>query len=253
MAATAQLRSASAVLNWYNDQPQAAFKLYRFSVMPKNITGAYDGKSKDEGYEKLQSELALIANDDYNNFVLGLFNEKDKEKATPAINKVFTVNDAPLGMVAGYGVSNHQAQINNEILNEIRAMRAERLAEIEEDETEEEEEEQPMTPGSILAGMLQQPRVQEMLINALSSMAGNFARPRVQPQPDFPAPGSPCFANPKPAAGGQQSDGDDAKEAGPLAPWSARTSAGLSLGRNPAIAAAAARPLAWTALPASAV
>ena len=181
MAATAQLRSASAVLNWYNDQPQAAFKLYRFSVMPKNITGAYDGKSKDEGYEKLQSELALIANDDYNNFVLGFFNEKDKENATPAINKVFTVNDAPLGMVAGYGVSNHQAQINNEILNEIRAMRAERLAEIEEDETEEEEEEeQPMTPGSILAGMLQQPRVQEMLINALSSMAGNFARPRVQ-------------------------------------------------------------------------
>ena len=180
MAATAQLRSASAVLNWYNDQPQAAFKLYRFSVMPKNITGAYDGKSKDEGYEKLQSELALIANDDYNNFVLGLFNEKDKEKATPAINKVFTVNEAPLGMVAGYGVSNQQAQINNEILNEIRAMRAERLAEIEEDETEEEEEEQPVTPGSILAGMLQQPRVQEMLINALSSMAGNFARPRVQ-------------------------------------------------------------------------
>ena len=59
-------------------------------------------------------------------------------------------------------------------------MRAERLAEIEEDETEEEEEEQPVTPGSILAGMLQQPRVQEMLINALSSMAGNFARPRVQ-------------------------------------------------------------------------
>ena len=181
MAATAQLRSASAVLNWYNDQPQSAFKLYRFSVMPKNITGAYDGKSKDEGYEKLQSELALIANDDYNNFVLGLFNEKDKEKATPAINKVFTVNEAPLGMVAGYGVSNQQAQINNEILNEIRAMRAERLAEIEEDETEEEEEEeQPVTPGSILAGMLQQPRVQELLINALSSMAGNFARPRVQ-------------------------------------------------------------------------
>ncbi len=177
MAATAQLRSASAVLNWYNDQPQAAFKLYRFSVMPKNITGLYDEKSKDEGYQKLQSELALIPNDDYNNFVLGLFNEKDKEKATPAINKVFTVNEAPLGMVAGYGISNHQAQINNEILNEIRAMRAERLAEIEE---EEEEEEQPMTPGSILAGMLQQPRVQELLINALSNMAGNFARPRVQ-------------------------------------------------------------------------
>jgi len=177
MAATAQLRTASAVLNWYNEQPQAAWKLYRFSVMPRNITGAYDGKDKDEGYQKLQSELALISSDDYNNFVLGIFNDKDKEKATPALNKVFVVNEAPVGMIAGYGVSNQQAQINNEILNEIRALRAERLAEM--DEEEEEEEEQPATPSSILAGMLQQPQVQQMLIAALGNLVGNFARPRV--------------------------------------------------------------------------
>lgn len=180
MAATAQLRSASAVLNWYNDQPQAAWKIYRFSVMPKNITGAYDGKSKDEGYEKLQTELSYIAADDYNNFVLALFNEKDKEKAAPAINKVFVINEAPVGMIAGYGVSNQQTQINNEILNEIRALRAERLAEIEGDEDEEEEEEQPATPASILAGMLQQPQVQQILINMLTGIAGSFMKPRVQ-------------------------------------------------------------------------
>ena len=179
MAATAQLRTAGAVLNWYNEQPQAAWKLYRFSVMPRNITGAYDGKDKDEGYQKLQSELALISSDDYNNFVLGIFNDKDKEKATPALNKVFVVNEAPVGMIAGYGVSNQQAQINNEILNEIRALRAERLAEMD-DEDEEEEEEKPATPGSILAGMLQQPQVQQLLITALGNLVGNFARPRVQ-------------------------------------------------------------------------
>jgi hypothetical protein len=178
MAATAQLRTAGAVLNWYNEQPQAAWKLYRFSVMPRNITGAYDGKDKDEGYQKLQSELALISSDDYNNFVLGIFNDKDKEKATPALNKVFVVNEAPLGMIAGYGVSNQQAQINNEILNEIRALRAERLAEMD-DEDEEEEEEKPVTPGSILAGMLQQPQVQQLLIAALGNFVGNFSRPRV--------------------------------------------------------------------------
>jgi len=177
MAATAQLRTAGAVLNWYNEQPQSAWKLYRFSVMPRNITGAYDGKDKDEGYQKLQSELALISSDDYNNFVLGIFNDKDKEKATPALNKVFVVNEAPLGMIAGYGVSNQQAQINNEILNEIRALRAERLAEM--DDEEEEEEEQPATPSSILAGMLQQPQVQQLLISALGNLVGNFARPRV--------------------------------------------------------------------------
>jgi hypothetical protein len=83
-------------------------------------------------------------------------------------------------MIAGYGVSNQQAQINNEILNEIRALRAERLAEIDEEDEETEEEEAPATPSSILAGMLQQPQVQQLLITALGNLVGNFARPRVQ-------------------------------------------------------------------------
>lgn len=180
MAATAQLRSANAVLNWYNEQPQAAWKLYRFSVMTKNITGAYDGKSKDEGYEKLQTELSYISPDDYNNFVLGLFNDKDKEKAAPAINKVFVLHEAPVGMIAGYGITNQQAQINNEILNEIRALRAERIAELETEEEEEEEKEEPVTPASILAGMLQQPQVQQMLIAMLGNIVSSFAAPKVQ-------------------------------------------------------------------------
>ncbi len=179
MAATAQLRSANAVLNWYNEQPQAAWKLYRFSVMTKNITGAYDGKSKDEGYEKLQTELSYISPDDYNNFVLGLFNDKDKEKAAPAINKVFVLHEAPVGMIAGYGITNQQAQINNEILNEIRALRAERIADLETEEDEEEKEE-PVTPGSILAGMLQQPQVQQMLIAMLGNIVSSFSAPKVQ-------------------------------------------------------------------------
>lgn len=180
MAATAQLRNASAVLNWYNEQPQAAWKIFRFSVMAKNITGAYDGKSKDEGYEKLQTELSYISPDDYNNFVLGLYNDKDKERVAPAINKVFVLNEAPLGMIAGYGVSNQQAQVNNEILNEIRALRAERMAELETEEEEEEEAEQPVTPSSILAGMLQQPQVQQMLIAMLGNLVNSFSAPKVQ-------------------------------------------------------------------------
>ena len=180
MAATAQLRNASAVLNWYNEQPQAAWKIFRFSVMAKNITGAYDGKSKEEGYEKLQTELSYISPDDYNNFVLGLYNDKDKERVAPAINKVFVLNEAPLGMIAGYGVSNQQAQVNNEILNEIRALRAERMAELETDDEEEEEAEQPVTPSSILAGMLQQPQVQQMLIAMLGNLVNSFSAPKVQ-------------------------------------------------------------------------
>ena len=175
MPANAQLRSASAVLNWYNDQPQAAFKLYRFSVMSKNITGAYSGKSKEEGAEKLQSELALIANDDYNNYVLGLFDDKDKDKTTPALNKVFVINEQPYGVMAGYNISARGYE--NEILSELRAIRAERLEDKQAQEDEEEEEE---TPSSILVGMLKQPNVQQMLIDVVGGFAKNFSRTTVQ-------------------------------------------------------------------------
>lgn len=148
--------------------------------MAKNITGAYDGKSKEDGLEKLERELEFIAPDDYNNFVLGLYNDKDKERVAPAINKVFVLNEAPVGMIAGYGVSNQQAQINNEILNEIRALRAERINELEAEDEEEEEKEQPVTPSSILAGMLQQPQVQQMLIAMLGNIVSSFTAPKVQ-------------------------------------------------------------------------
>lgn len=172
MPANAQLRGASAVLNWYNDQPQAAFKLYRFSVMSKNITGAYGGKSKEEGAEKLQSELSLIANDDYNNYVLGLFDDKDKDKTTPALNKVFVINEQPYGVMAGYNIGARGYE--NEILSELRAIRADRLADKQAQDDEEE------TPSSILVGMLKQPNVQQLLIDVAMGFARGFSRPSVQ-------------------------------------------------------------------------
>ena len=173
------LRSINAVLDWYNECDYAAWELYPIPQKKDYRINLYYGKDKDEGTEKLRNELARIQPDDYESYVLVLGAMKGtKDRVFESqVRQVFRLNEKPYGMVGAYGVNPQQAQINNEILNEIRAMRAERLAEIEE---EEEEEEQPMTPGSILAGMLQQPRVQEMLINALSNMAGNFARPRVQ-------------------------------------------------------------------------
>jgi predicted Zn-dependent peptidase len=80
-----------------------------------------------------------------------------------------------MGMMPGQYVGRNDR--DTEILNELRAIRAERLAELED---EEEEEEEKATPSSILAGMLQQPQVQQMLIGILGNLAGNFMKPRVQ-------------------------------------------------------------------------
>lgn len=148
MPATAQLRNANAVLNWFNDQDQSAWKIYRFSVSDKNCTDQYNGINKEQGFEKLQTALSYIAPDDYENYVIAVFNSKDKDKKTPAVNKVFVVNERPLGMgvMAGFsGISPQQAQINTEILNELRALREDRLSEIDEDEDEQGED-------SIVAG-----------------------------------------------------------------------------------------------------
>lgn len=140
MPATAQLRSANAVINWYNDQDQPAWKIYRFSVMDKNCTDQYNGNDKEAGSEKLQAALSYIAPDDYENYVLALFNPKDKDKKTPVINKVFVINERPMGLPAvagGYGMMNPYNQVMTELTNEIRALRAERIAEDQEDEDSE--------------------------------------------------------------------------------------------------------------------
>jgi hypothetical protein len=175
------LRSINAVLDWYNECDYAAWELYPIPQKKDYRINLYYGKDKDEGTEKLRNELARIQPDDFESYVLVLGAMKGtKDRVFESqVRQVFRINEKPIGMIGAYGVNPQQAQINNEILNEIRAMRAERLAEIEEEE-EEEEEETSVTPGSILAGMLQQPRVQEMLINALAGMAGGLMRPRVQ-------------------------------------------------------------------------
>lgn len=140
MPATAQLRSANAVLNWYNDQDQSAWKIYRFTVAPKNCTDQYNGISKEDGYEKLQTALSYITPDDYENYVLSVFSPKDKDLKN-SMSKVFVINERPAGMgaMAGYGISPQQHQINTEILNELRALREQRITDEAEDEDDEDE------------------------------------------------------------------------------------------------------------------
>jgi len=137
MPATAQLRNANAVLNWYNDQDQCAWKIYRFTVAPKNCTDQYNLNSKEDGYERLQTALSYITADDYENYVISVFSNKDKDLKN-SISKVFVINERPAGMVmAGYsGISPQQHEINTQLLNEIRALREDRISEIDADDDE---------------------------------------------------------------------------------------------------------------------
>jgi len=179
MAAVPTLRSINQVMNWYNDQEQAAWELCRFQPALKYRQGMYHGKSKEEGAERLAVALNFIPQDDFENYHLTVGNIKGtkEKKLEDTVGMYFVANEKPahmMGMMPGQYVGRNDR--DNEILNELRAIRAERLAELE----DEEEEEEKATPSSILAGMLQQPQVQQMLIGILGNLAGNFMKPRVQ-------------------------------------------------------------------------
>lgn len=180
MAAVPTLRNVQEVMDWYNDQAQAAWELCRFQPSLKYRQAMYHGKSKDDGAERLLTELQRIRPDDYETYHITLGDVKGvkDKKLEDTIGMYFVVNEKPahmVGMMPGQYMA-RSSERDTEILNEIRALRAERMAELE----EEEEEEQPTTPSSILAGMLQQPQVQQMLIGILGNLAGSFMKPKVQ-------------------------------------------------------------------------
>jgi len=187
MAAKAQFRTSQEVLNYYNEQDEPAWEIHRFAVSgSKNRDGIYYGTDKDAGLRKLTDELASKQSDDCENYVI-LFGNMVKKEFVPVYSKVFTPNpkieSGP--MVGLYGQQPYgQNQALTEILNEMRAQRAERLAELREDEDELAEPDD----GGILAGQEKVERLVNQIhgiltspvTSAVLSMLGMFNKPQVQ-------------------------------------------------------------------------
>ena len=187
MAAKAQFRTSQEVLNYYNEQDEPAWEIHRFAVSgSKNRDAIYYGTDKEVGLRKLTDELASKQSDDCENYVLLLGNMVKKE-FVPVYSKVFTPNPKlETGtMMGGYGVQSYgQNQALTEILNELRAQRAERLAELREQEDELAEPEDD----GILAGQEKVERLVNQIhgimtspvTSAVLSMMGMFNKPQVQ-------------------------------------------------------------------------
>ena len=169
-----QKTSANAVLSWYEKQDNAKFVIYRgIKENDSLVCGGYFGNDKDEGMAYLDQFLSEVEATDYNIYFLKTQPSKATTKTvTPGIT--FQLHKAESNYMSGIGASAN-AQVMNEVLNEIRALRAERLAELQDESEEEEEEEQE---NDLVAGFLKQPQMQQMLIGALTQM---FMPKTVQP------------------------------------------------------------------------
>ena len=165
-----QKSSLSAVLSWYNNQDDAAFRIFRGNKEnDAYFCDGYTGSDREEGEMALAKALSEIEPTDYNVYFLKLYPSNPKaKKSAPGIT--FQLHSQTIGAIYQQP---GQDQAMNEILSEIRALRQERMAEMDTDD-EEEETEAPATPTTILAGILQTPQVQSVLINVLTSMAGTL-------------------------------------------------------------------------------
>ena len=175
-----QKSSLSAVISWYNNQDETAFRIFRGNKEnDAYFCDGYTGSDKDDGQQMLAKALNEIEPTDYNVYFLKLYSGNPKaKKSAPGIT--FQLHSAQQNIGNPYANAG-QYQAMNEILSEIRALRQERMAEIAEKEEEEEEEEEQPQKTDFLAGIINHPQMQSVLITMLTNIAGNFMKPKPTP------------------------------------------------------------------------
>ena len=122
-----EITSANAVLDWYDDQPKAAYKLCRGTTLNKDhIVDVYDSTDKDAGYKQLFKVITRLANEvsNTNTYFICMTGKGTELLATTT----FQLNTFQIGNVNNGG---NDYRANNEMLS--------RLAAIEQKLNEEEE------------------------------------------------------------------------------------------------------------------
>ena len=177
-----QKSSASSVLDWYNDQDETGWRIFMGRTpKPAQFHAGFTGSDKEEGLDRLSETLAKIEPTDYGYYCIQLVSKsKSKDALAPMCN--FQIHQPPS---PSYGYGGGYSGMN-EVLSELRALRAERMKEQEEDEEEEPGEmgmvqsQQPSIQ-SMIAGVLTHPQITNLIVNAITNLAGTIMKPGSQP------------------------------------------------------------------------
>ena len=162
-----QKSSINSVLSWYNDQEGAGWHIYTGrSPKPDQFHAGYSGNDKQEGADRLAELLHKIEPGDFGTYFLKIC-PASKSKTAIGPGTTFQLNQRTYVTPQQSGMS--------EVLAELKALRMQK--EIELDEEDDEEDDQPensVTNNPFLAGILNNPNVQLMINNFLTSIAANF-------------------------------------------------------------------------------
>jgi len=127
-----EITSANGVLDWYEDQPKAAYKLCRGTTFNKDhIVDVYESADKDAGYKQLVKVITRLANEvsNTNTYFICMTGKGSELLATTT----FQLNTYQIGNVNNGG---NDYRANNEMLSRLSAIET-KLNE-EEEETPEE-------------------------------------------------------------------------------------------------------------------
>lgn len=176
-----QKSSASSVLDWYNDQDETGWRIF-MGRTPKsaNFHAGFTGSDKEEGLDRLSETLSKIEPTDYGYYCIQLVSKsKSKDALSPMCN--FQIHQPPSQSYGGGGYSGM-----NEVLSELRAIRQERMKQDQDEDEDEETGEMGMVQPqpsvqSLIAGVLTHPQITNLIVNAITNIAGTFMKPGQQP------------------------------------------------------------------------
>jgi hypothetical protein len=162
------------VIDWFENQKESNFKIF-IGFKEDYCRYEYDGNDKDEAITHLHQFLNDIKKnpENTNKYLLQVYSNSKSAKGSNKKGITFQLNRS----VQSVGAVTHSDNVMREVLNELRAMRAERFENDIEEEVEEEEK-----PQSILAGLMAQPQVQNMLMTIVGNIAASFMKPTSTPK-----------------------------------------------------------------------
>jgi hypothetical protein len=160
------------ILDWYENQKESMFKIF-VGFKEDYCRYEYDGNDKEEGFALLNQYLNDIKKnvENTNKYLLQVYGGAKSAKAANKKGITFQLNRS----ISSVGNVSTNDSAMREVLAELRALRAERFDREVEEEAEEAEEQ----PQSILAGIMNHPQIQTMLMQVVGNIAASFMKPNV--------------------------------------------------------------------------
>ena len=168
-----ELTSANGVLDWYDDQPKAAYKLCRGTTLNKDhIVDVYDSIDKDGGYKQLCKVLTRLGNEvsNTNTYFICMTGKGSELLATTT----FQLNTFQIGNVNNSSVD---YRVNNEMLSRLSAIEAK----LNEEEEIIEEEQKPNYIQSLITGFQTNPQETLTGIVSLFTIIKSIMKPTNEP------------------------------------------------------------------------